>query len=557
MFSNANAVGISPRRIGFLLVLAVLSSLLSLVPIRLLAELGNPTGEVSTFMAGHFPFWHSNQHLLSILAYCALCAVVSILIRNYFAAVASNVASGGVANLRAVSATASFRAPWHTVRQRGEDEVADTISHDSEGVHRVFSMPMYGLFSDVLDMVFVLVLTLSLNPYVVVLLIFSAPVLAWFAHWIGKRQFALMRESREATAGADAFLTSALRNLELVKIYAKHSGVLSVYGSRCEQARAAEVRANNELGVFFTVQGLAQTLLTFTAVYLVSTSAPTLGAAAASGLVIYQYCGRFFRPLSTIVGQMQSVSRGVVALKRVKSICDLPQEESALVTPSETVTNEVASSGQGLSLKLEAVTVLGERGEQIVQVQQMRVPAGGLAVIVGESGSGKSSLLRGLLGLLPARGVVTIGGLSFRLETPRTEAFCASFGLATQESWGAGITVREALLLGDEDELSPRLLALAKRLNIDVLVADAARPASSLSAGELRRLALLRVLGSPRSVTLLDEVDSNVDPATRNLMIEVISDELRGKSTIVWVTHNPDFMAATHPDVVLKVDCSR
>jgi ABC-type multidrug transport system fused ATPase/permease subunit len=139
----------------------------------------------------------------------------------------------------------------------------------------------------------------------------------------------------------------------------------------------------------------------------------------------------------------------------------------------------------------------------------LRLPAGHIAAIVGPTGIGKTSLLRALLGLDPARaGDVTWGdvSLSARGVGPRERPF----------AW----VPQDAPILGD------------------TLVANVA-------------------LGAPNNelpVLLLDEPTSSLDGAAQERMLAAIAG-LRGKRTVVIVTHRPEPLAIA--DVVVRLEPHR
>ena len=81
---------------------------------------------------------------------------------------------------------------------------------------------------------------------------------------------------------------------------------------------------------------------------------------------------------------------------------------------------------------------------------------------------------------------------------------------------------------------------------------DADKPAAVLSGGEKTRLALATIVASAANVLLLDEPTNNLDPASR----EKILDALRTyQGAVVLVTHDEGAVTALNPDrVVLLPD---
>jgi ABC-2 type transport system ATP-binding protein len=158
--------------------------------------------------------------------------------------------------------------------------------------------------------------------------------------------------------------------------------------------------------------------------------------------------------------------------------------------------------------------------------------------IVGPNGAGKSTLIRLLLGFLRAtRGTVSIDGMAPRRYVERHGIAYVSETIAISPTW----TVRGAMrtfasLGGAAHEPVDETMGL---LGIDTL---ADRRVSSLSKGNLQRLAIAQALLCPRRVMILDEPTTGLDPEwvmrLRDLVAEWrAADPLR---VLVIASHNLD-----------------
>ncbi len=79
---------------------------------------------------------------------------------------------------------------------------------------------------------------------------------------------------------------------------------------------------------------------------------------------------------------------------------------------------------------------------------------------------------------------------------------------------------------------------------------DVQKPASVLSGGEKTRLALAGLVSSSANVLLLDEPTNNLDPVSREQVLDAID---RYPGAIVLVTHDGGAVKALRPDKVIML----
>jgi heme exporter protein A len=173
-------------------------------------------------------------------------------------------------------------------------------------------------------------------------------------------------------------------------------------------------------------------------------------------------------------------------------------------------------------------------GREVFAALDFAVEAGEALAVTGRNGAGKSSLLRLIAGLLVAAGgtIRLDGG-----DTQRTLAEQCHF-LGHRDGLKPSLSVRENLefwrdFLGGERGLSTE--ASLEALSIAHL---AELPASYLSAGQRRRLALARLAATKRPVWLLDEPTSALDTQAQALLAGLMTEHLRSGGLVVAATHD-------------------
>lgn len=181
----------------------------------------------------------------------------------------------------------------------------------------------------------------------------------------------------------------------------------------------------------------------------------------------------------------------------------------------------------------------------------LSIEPGSITAVVGPSGCGKSSFLLSLnrlAELIPGctvSGSVRVGDHDiFDPETDLT-LLRLSIGTIFQKPNPFPLCVKENIALPlkehgtvDRNEIDKRVEKVLKEVGLWDEVRDRlSSPALSLSGGQQQRLCIARTLALEPKVLLLDEPCSALDPLSSSVVEDLIT-ELRGKYTIVIVTHN-------------------
>jgi putative ABC transport system ATP-binding protein len=198
-----------------------------------------------------------------------------------------------------------------------------------------------------------------------------------------------------------------------------------------------------------------------------------------------------------------------------------------------------------------------------LDVPEFGVSAGQAVGITGPSGSGKTSLLHVLIGIeRPQAGAVVWGGIDLvsLSESSRDRWRRTSVGFVFQEFhlWPGMSAIGNVLLPATfrHAVVPSSLKRHARALLLRVGLGGQDRPVTSLSRGEMQRVAVARALLFSPPVVVADEPTASLDAKSASEVGDLLLDACRdSKATLLVVTH--DRALLDRLDVVVPLENGR
>lgn len=208
-----------------------------------------------------------------------------------------------------------------------------------------------------------------------------------------------------------------------------------------------------------------------------------------------------------------------------------------------------------LSLEIEQLAFAYPDGNQALFGVDLKIAKGERVALLGPNGAGKTTLVMHLNGIHPAQhGKVLIAGQRIDIENKEAlKRIRAQVGIVFQDPDDQLFmpTVREDVGFGPYNlglrgaELEKEVKSALSKVGMLEFID---RAPHHLSFGQRRRIAVAGVLAMKPEILVLDEPSSNLDPASRRELAEILQSL---EITLLMVTHDLPYALELCPRSVI------
>ena len=242
-------------------------------------------------------------------------------------------------------------------------------------------------------------------------------------------------------------------------------------------------------------------------------------------------------PLRIIGYLFSEIPHSVAGWRRINEVLD----EKLLRDPAM----DIRSTQHGVGIEIKDCCFGHQDQSPILNNLNLKIDQGKTVALVGATGCGKTTLLHLISGLIsPTSGDIAVqsGGVSLVFQ----EAFLFAESLRYNITLDSQISTESVQRALEISQCNDFIIDL--ELGIDTTMGERG---ISLSGGQRQRVALARAIAQNRSVLLLDDTTSALDPNTEANVVTSLR-QMSGHHTVVIVASRPSTIALA--DEVLFMD---
>ena len=448
------------------------------------------------------------------------------------------------------------------LQDRSTGELAQLTGRGIDALDAYFARYLPQLLLAVVVPIIIGVVVVTQDVLAAVIIALTLPLIPIFMILVGWYTRNRVDRQWRALAVLAGYFLDVVAGLPTLKIFDRARAQATTIRDVGERYRRATMRV---LRVSFLSSLVLELLATLSvAIVAVSIGLRLVGGSMElqTALFVLILAPEAYLPLRMVGAQYHAAAEGIGAAAALLDILD--SEPGSLAGSQPAPPPEIVTVS-GVNANYPGREALALQGASCTLV------AGQITAVLGPSGAGKSTLVQTLLGFLkPSAGTIRIesarAGSATQVSGRSNDSESIALDQVDPQSWLQQVawlpqepliiagTISDNIALGDPEAQQARIVAAAESAGLPAALLEqpVAEGGLGISAGQLRRVGLARVLLREAPLVLLDEPSAALDSETEQQVVTAIK-ELRSAGRIVLVVaHRPALVAVADQVVRLQ-----
>ncbi len=529
-----------PQRVKLSIVVmfAVLSTVFTIVGPKLMGRVTTRLfdGLIAKYMAAFlhkpmpsidFPF--IGQTILLLIGLYLASALFSYIQQYQMAGISQKI----VFDMRRDVNDKLARLPLKFFDSRTHGEIMSRVTNDIDNISSTLQQSLTQLITSVCTIVGVLVMMLTISPWLTLITIVTLPVSILATANITKFSQKSFAAQQKELGTLNGHVEEMFTGLKIVKAFGQEEESIREFeriNSRLYQAGwKAQFVSGIIMPIMFFINNIGYVLICVVGGIMAAKKALKLGDIQA----FIQYSRQFTQPIAQTANIANVLQSTLASAERVFEILDEPEEapdreDCALIE---------APKGE---VRFQNVRFGYKEGVTLMEDMNIDVREGQTVAIVGPTGAGKTTLVNLLMRFYEiSGGSILVDGVDIR-DLKRGD-LRTMFGMVLQDTWLFNGTIRENIAYGREGATEDEIIRAAKAAHTDHFIRALPdgydtvlnEEASNISQGEKQLLTIARAILSDPAILILDEATSSVDTRTEVSIQKAMKELMKGRTSFV------------------------
>jgi ATP-binding cassette, subfamily B, multidrug efflux pump len=547
-----------PRRgkLAIVLVFAVLSTIFTIVGPKLMGHVTTKLfdGLTSKYVAAftHKPmpsmdFNYIGGTLLLLVGFYLVSALFSY-IQQYTMA---GVSQGIVYQMRGDVDEKLARLPLKYFDSKTHGEIMSRVTNDIDNISTTLQQSLTQLITSVCSIIGVLVMMLTISPWLTLIALVTLPVSAIAIMNVTKLSQKSFGDQQKELGALNGHVEEMYTGHVIVKAFGREGESVNEFkainGRLFDAAWKAQFISGVIMPMMNFINNLGYVVICVVGGIMAARKVLKIGDIQA----FIQYSRQFTMPIAQTANIANVLQSTLASAERVLEIIE---EEEQVPERADPVIDHVPRG----HVEFSHVRFGYKDNAILMQDMNIKVEPGQTIAIVGPTGAGKTTLVNLLMRFYEiSGGAILIDGIDTR--DMRRGDLRRMFGMVLQDTWLFNGTIRENIAYGREGATEEEVVAAAKAAHADHFIRALPEgyetvlneEASNISQGEKQLLTIARAILADNPILILDEATSSVDTRTEAYIQKAMKELMKGRTSFV-IAHRLSTIRDAESILVMK-----
>ena len=503
---------------------------------------------ISIMEAGNYGSSIHTVILLSlVLLGCFALRAVCQFFNNYF----SHVASWRLVNrLRSVLYNHFQKLSMNYYHDKQTGQLMSRVINDTATFENLIAHAIPDIATNIITLIGVLVILLSVNPWLTFLVCIPIPFIAFLSIVLRKiRRY--FRQGQAKIAELNAVLQDNFSGMKEIQVFNKQEYELSRVSEKSTEHSTALIKALFYSGILNPTVNFISSIGTIIVLIAGPILALKSGLSIADVVAFLLYLNLFYAPISTLTRVVEDMQQALAGAERVFEVLDTDPD----VQDKPEAIKVGKLTGQ---LEFNHICFSYQDNIPVLDDISFQVKAGQMLALVGPTGVGKTTTSALIARFYdPKSGTITMDGIPIQDMT--LESLRNQLSLVLQDVFLFNGTIAENIAYGTDEASQEEIENAAKAACIDAYISSLPGKYETvigergvrLSGGQKQRISIARSILRNSPILILDEATSSVDTETETEIQNAIN-KIAGTRTLIVIAHRLSTVKRADNIIVLE-----
>jgi ATP-binding cassette subfamily B protein len=425
------------------------------------------------------------------------------------------------------------RLPLKFFDARSHGEIMSRFTNDIDNISTTLQQSITQLITSVFTILGVLVMMLTISPWLTLITIVTLPLSFLITANIAKMSQKYFGGQQKELGALNGHVEEMFTGHKIVKVFGHENKSIAEFNEINGRLYSSAWKAQFVSGIIFPmmnfINNIGYVLVCIVGGLMAAKKVLKLGDIQA----FIQYSRQFTQPIAQTANIANVLQSTIASAERVFEILDEVDElqDDPFATQIREPRGEVRFENVRFGYKEDAI---------LMEDMNIDVKQGQTIAIVGPTGAGKTTLVNLLMRFYEiSGGRITVDGVDIR-KLKRGE-LRTMFGMVLQDTWLFTGSIRDNIAYGREGATEEEIMEAAKAAHADHFIralpdgynSVLTEEASNISQGEKQLLTIARAILSDPAILILDEATSSVDTRTEVFIQHAMQTLMKGRTSFV------------------------